>query len=294
MLIPHFIYHRPSSLKEACEMKAELGDKAVILAGGTDVIVNIKKGIISPENLISLRDLEELRSITFTKENKKTKIGACVTASDVIRNETIKKHFNALATGADSLGSPIIRNLATLGGNLVTARPAADLSPSFMSFDAKISLISVKGKREIPVNEMFLGPGKTVLEKDELLEEIVIDSPPPHSGCAYQKLGVRRALEIGLVNVAVFLTLEKPEGPIKEARIVLGSVAPVPMRAMRAERCLTGEQPGQDLFDKAAKAASEESRSIDDFRGSAEYRREMVRNLTKRNLVLAFNEAANH
>jgi CO/xanthine dehydrogenase FAD-binding subunit len=200
MLLPRFTYHRPSSLKEACEIKAELGNKGVILAGGTDVVVNMKKGIISPEALISLRDLEELRSVTSTGENKRTKMGACVTASDVISNKTINHHFRALVMGADSLGSPIIRNLATLGGNLITARPAADLSPSLMSYNAKITLISVKGKRKIPVNGMFLGPGKTVIKKDELLEEIIIDSFPPHSGSAYQKLISFKSCGTGLTG----------------------------------------------------------------------------------------------
>lgn len=290
MLIPRFNYLRPSSLNEACEMKSDLGEKACILAGGTDVIVNMKKGIIARENLISIRDVNELKDVSSNREKGKIRIGTCATASEIMQNGTIGERIPALAAGADSLGSPLIRNLATIGGNLVTARPAGDLMPALIAYDAKLVLTGLKGDREVSCQDFFTGPGKTIIREDEILREVIIHTPPPCTGCSYIKLGIRRALEIGLVNVAAFISLEDHDGPIKEARIVLGSVAPKPIRSVTAEKILIGEKPGKGLFIKAAKAASEDCSPIDDFRGSAEYRKEMVKNLTKRGLLDALNQ----
>jgi carbon-monoxide dehydrogenase medium subunit len=292
MLLPKFKYHRPATLKEACEIKAEFKNKALILAGGTDVIVNMKKGVISPESLISLRDVQDasLKSITFSKS--RLKIGAFSTASELMRSRHITGPFKALATGTGSLGSPLIRNMATIGGNLVTARPASDLAPSLMAYRAKVFLNSQSGSREVSLDEFFVGPGRTVIKEDEIMTEIILDQPSPYSGCAYIKLGTRKALEISLVNVAAFIALEKPNGLIKDTRIVLGAVGPTPIRALKAEEILMGQKPAEALLDEAAKAAASDSKPIDDFRGSAEYRRDMVGTLTVRALNEALNIAA--
>lgn len=286
MLIPRFIYHKPSTLKEACEIKGELKDKAMLLAGGTDLIVNMKRGVISPENIISLSDIEELGLHSVDRKNGQTRIGACGTVSSLIR-ERFLLPYSALMTGMEGLGSPIIRNLATIGGNIVTARPAADIPPPLISYNAKAVLTSISGKRELPMDEFFLGPGKTAINDDDILSEIVLDNPSAYSGSAYIKLGTRKALEISIVNVAVFISLEKPDGHIIFARIVMGAVGPVPLRAKTAEELLIGEKPSDKLFSDAGRAASGDSSPIDDFRGSAEYRRDMVKVLTERALKKA-------
>ncbi len=291
MLMPRFEYHRPATLKEACEIKAEFKDKAQILAGGTDLIVNLKKSLISPEILISLREIKELALKSIDFSNGSTRIGACSTASELTQSEHITGPFRALATGTGSLGSPLIRNMATIGGNLVTARPAADLAPSLMAYKGRVILNSLSKAREVSLDDFFTGPGKTVIKDDEILTEVVLDHPPPYSGCGYIKLGTRRALEISLVNVAAFITLEKPKGPVTDARIVLGAVGPTPLRALTAEKFLTGKRPDEGLFSDAARAAAKDSRPIDDFRGSAEYRRDMVKVLTKRALLEALRVA---
>jgi CO/xanthine dehydrogenase FAD-binding subunit len=290
MLIPRFIYHKPSTLKEACEIKGELKNKALLLAGGTDVLVNMKRGVISPENLISLNSIAEIASNSINDKKGQTIIGACGKVAGLM-NEKFLLPYNALRTGMDSIGSPIIRNLATIGGNIVTARPAADLSPSLIAYKATAVLNSVSGIREVSMDDFFIGVGKTVINDDEILTAIILNNLPSYSGSAYIKLGTRKALEISLVNVAAVITLEKPDGPIADARIVMGAVGPVPLRAKTAEKILIGEKPSAGLFAKAAEAAAaKDSSPIDDFRGSAEYRRDMVKVLTERALKKALND----
>jgi carbon-monoxide dehydrogenase medium subunit len=289
MLLPKFQYHEPSTLEEACQIMAELKERARPLAGGTDLLVNMKKGLISPKHVISLRMIEALREKDFSKET--LRIGACVTAADLAESGQIRETLSGLCKGAASLGSPLIRNQATVAGNLVTARPAADLPPSLMAYGADVMLKSNKGERSIPLKDFFKGPGQTLIGVDEILTKISIEAPPPNSGAGYIKLGVRKALEISLVNVAAFMALDDQDSTIKTARLVLGAVAPVPMRAHSAERILLGEKPTEALFSRAGEAAAKDARPIDDFRASAEYRKAMVEILTKRVLDAAYKEA---
>ncbi|MDD5206356.1 MAG: xanthine dehydrogenase family protein subunit M [Desulfobacterales bacterium] len=289
MLLPSFQYHEPKSLNEAIELLGEIGDGASILAGGTDLLVNMKKGKLSPKNIVCLSRVEELKRVK--RDNGLMRIGPCVTAADLKDREEVKSDFSALAEGAGLLGSPLIRNLATIGGNIVTARPAADLAPPLMAYGARVVLKKTEGERILPLEEFFLGPGQTSIETGEILCSIVLDSPPSFSGGGYVKLGLRKSLEISLVNVAAFLSLDGPSGPVRDARIVLGAVAPKPMRSSSAEETLIGGEPDERLFKIAAEKAAGDAKPIDDFRGSAEYRREMVKVLTKKALVKAYEEA---
>lgn len=289
MLLPAFEYHEPSGIEEACELLATLKEKASPLAGGTDLLVNMKKGIIAPPQILSLSGIKSLKNVN--KKKTQWEIGSCVTAGELAKSTQIRHDFAALSQAAANLGSPLIRNLATIGGNVVSARPAADLLPPLIVYGAKVVLHKKGTKRTVDMDNFFKGPGMTVKGADELLSEILLKDPPPYSGAGYVKLGKRRALEISVVNVAAFIALESPDGPIRDARIALGAVAPVPMRAGTAENVLKGEKPGESLFVKAGEAAIKDSRPIDDFRGSAEYRRDMVKEMTKRALIMAFEEA---
>ena len=285
MLLPKFEYHEPATLDEACRITAELRGRGKLLAGGTDLLVNMKKGILSPEDVVSLGRINELAEKSAS--NGEIRIGACVTADELSQWEDIRKPFRALSTGARGLGSPLIRNLATIGGNIVSARPAADFPPPLMAYGARVVLKTSSGERAVSLDDFFLGPGQTVMEPDEILTEIVIDKPPPYSGSSYIKLGIRKTLEISLVNVAVFIGLDSKDRTINRARVVLGAVAPVPMRAPSAEKILLGEKPGHALFERAGEAAAQESQPIDDFRASAAYRHAMVEVLTQRTLNAA-------
>lgn len=288
-LLPKFQYHDPSTLEEACQIMAELKEKAKPLAGGTDLFVNMKKGIISPENVVSLGRIGILGEKNVS--NGQIRLGSCMTVAELAQSDVIRTQFSALSVGANSLGSPLIRNLATIGGNLVSARPAADLPPSLIAYGAHVVLKKTSEDRRVPLSDFFRGPGQTVMGPDEILAEIVIDRPPSYSGAGYIKLGLRKSLEISIVNVAAFLSLDGQDGTITTARVVLGAVAPAPIRAPSSEQVLMGEKPGESLFAKAGEAASADSQPIDDFRGSAEYRRAMVEVLTKRTLNMALNNA---
>ncbi|MFC1823958.1 FAD binding domain-containing protein [Thermodesulfobacteriota bacterium] len=289
MLLPKFDFHEPQTIDEACTLLDELGERTKLLAGGTDLIVSMKRKILAPEHLVSLSEVQDLRTLDTSGDH--IRIGACLTAAELAESTDIRTSLNALNLGAGSLGSPLIRNRATIAGNLVTARPAADLPPPLMAFGAEVVLKSKAGERFVALKNFFKGPGETVAKPDEILTEIQVIKPPPHTGSAYIKLGTRQALEISLVNVAAFIALEKAEGGIKKARIVLGAVAPIPMRALSAEKILIGEAPGESLFEKAGEAAAADSQPIDDFRGSAEYRRAMVKTLTQRALDMACQQA---
>ncbi|MDY7037415.1 MAG: xanthine dehydrogenase family protein subunit M [Thermodesulfobacteriota bacterium] len=288
MLLPKFKYHDPSTLEEACQVIGELKQETRLLAGGTDLLVNMKKGIIATENLISLGRIEELKEKKFF--NGQLRLGACMTVAELAQSDEMKDMFNALHMGANSLGSPLIRNLATIGGNIVSARPSADLPPSLMAYDAHVVLRKSSRERTVPLSDFFLGPGQTIMEPVEILTEILLDKCPPRSGAAFIKLGVRKALEISLVNVAAFLCLDGQKDFITSSRVVLGAVAPIPMRAPSAEKILLGEKPDEDLFSRAGKAAARDCLPIDDFRGSAGYRRAMVEVLTKRTLKTAYDK----
>ena len=289
MFLPRFHYHEPTTLDEACQIMANLGAKARPIAGGTDLLVNMKQGLIAPQNLVSLQRIEELAGMDLS--GRVLRIKACQTVSELAQSGEIFSFLNALSLGAGALGSPLIRNIATVGGNLVSARPAADLPPPLMAHGAKVILKNVSGERTLSLDSFFLGPGQTAMKTDEIMAEVLIEKPKASSGSGYLKLGVRKALEISIVNVASYLELDEGHRAIRSARIVLGAVAPTPMRAFSAEEILMGEMPDQKLFYKAGQAASRESQPIDDLRGSADYRRDIVSVLTQRTLEMALGNA---
>lgn len=290
MILPKFDFHEPNSVTEASEMMAAYGKTARPLAGGTDLIVNMKKKIFAPKHLIYLGRIDALQS-TFTERGKLV-IGAGCTVAKLADSDIIKAKASALAKGAKSLGSPLVRNLATIGGNIGSARPAADLPPSLIAYGASAVLQSVRGERTLSIEELLTGPGMTAMRADEIITAISLPIAGFNQGAGYIQLGIRKAQDCNLVNVASFLSLNE-DGTIGSARIVMGSVGPTPLRAASAEKILIGEKPGDALFEKAKAAAAADSRPVLDFRGSAEYRRDMAGVLTQRTLNSAWQEIQN-
>jgi carbon-monoxide dehydrogenase medium subunit len=289
MLLPRFNFHDPLSMEEACQIMAEYGLKAKIIAGGTDLMVNMKKKLFTPEQLVSVSRLKELKKIE--KKDDIFTIGAGVTVVELAESAKIKNQLSALNAGAKSLGSPLVRNRATIGGNLASARPAADLPPSLMCYGSRVVLKNRDGKRTVPLDKFFLGPGFTTMGPEEILTEIQVDIPPPGSGAGYLQLGVRKAQDCNIVNAGSFISLDEKSGEIKKARVVLGCVGPTHIRAITVEKRLIGEKPGEKLFQKAAQDAKGECAPIDDFRGCSDYKKQMVGVLTFRTLELALREA---
>lgn len=290
MLLPKFEYHEPTTLEETLELLMELGGNAKVLAGGTDLLVKMKQKIDKPRHVISVARVPGMDEV-IPRNGHGVTVGAGVTAAALSRHELLRDRFEPLALAAGRLGAPMIRNRATIGGNLVNGRPAADLPPACMVLDAALKLKSVSGERDVPVHEFFRGPGETVIEPHELLVSINMETPKPWSGGAYIKLGARKTLEISMVNVAVMLTLQSADGPIADARIALGAVAPTPVRAFAAEDLLMGAAPSEELFQRAGEVGVGMCSPITDHRGTMEYRCMMIEVLTKRALGVALERA---
>jgi aerobic carbon-monoxide dehydrogenase medium subunit len=290
MLLPNFDFHDPGSLKEALTLKKKYGQNAKALAGGTDLLVHIKKKLVKVENIISLSKIKDLCDIK--KEGTSVIIGACVTMAKLSESDIITKNFSALKSGAESLGNHLIRNRATIGGNACNASPAGDTLPALLVYDAVALIESIDGKREIPIAEFFKGPGKSDIQDNEILTGFRLPIPAENSGAHYIQLGKRKSSEINVVNVASFIQFDPETKNIKTARISLGSVAATPIRATKAEAVLEGKAAEESLFFEAGEVArKDDCKPIDDFRGTAVYRQAMVGVLTKRTLLAAFELA---
>jgi len=292
MALPRFQYHEPTSLAQACQMLQAFGERAALLAGGTDLLVKMRNRESQPQKIVSLAEIEEIKEINFTGSDKS--IGACCTVSQIAESVDVQSTFPALASGAERLGSPAVRNIATIGGNVMTASPAADLPPALIAYGAKVRLIREDQERFLPLEQFFRGPGATHIRKDEILADLHLEKPPEFSGAEFFKLGNRKALQISIVNGACYLALNPRSGEIEKARVVLGAVAPTLVRAFSTENILMGERPSADLFFEAGRAAAHDCSPIDDLRSSAEYRRDMVRVLTSRTLHAALKEIRKH
>ncbi len=290
MLLPNFDFHQPSSVQEALALKKEYGDDAKFLAGGTDLLVHLKKKLVTTKALISLTKIQELNAIN--ESGTDLIIGACATMAQISSHPVVQKKFYAVKLGCDNLGNHLIRNRATIGGNACNASPAGDTLGGLLVCGAFAMLESSGAKREIPIRDFFTGPGKTLMSADELLTGFKLPLPPANSGSDYIQLGKRKSSEIDVVNVASYLEYDPASDTVVKTRIALGSVAPTPVRAPRAEETAAGKKAEDALFYAAGEAArKEDCKPIDDFRGSAGYRAAMVGVLTKRTLSAALNQA---
>ena len=283
-----FEYIEPSSIAEIVALLARYGPQARILAGGTDVLTALKEGWERPEWIISLGRIPDLATIWYD-EREGLRIGALATVRSVETAPVVRSHYPALAAAAGTLASVQIRNLATVAGNICRASPSADMAPILVALQAEVRLVGPAGERIVPLGSFFVGPGRTVLGRDELLTEILVPPLGLSAGAAYIKHSPRRAMDLAVVGVAVVVALDC--AICRDARIVLGAVAPIPLRARLAEQVLIGYQVTPALAEEAGRLAADEAQPISDVRGSAGYRRAMVALLTKR-AVLQSTDAA--
>ena len=283
-----FDYHSPGSVEEAVRLLLDLGEGACVLAGGTDLLVKCHHGMIHPKAVVSLNAIDGLKSITF-KRNQGLTIGAGARLADVEAHPDIRRRYPAVAYAASVTANTQIRNMGTVAGNLCNAAPSAENAPTLMAMNAEVAVLGKAGERRLPLEDFFKGPGKTALEPEEILTSIFVPLPPPRSGASYQHISARGKVDISAVCVGAMATLSK--GACQEVRIALGAVAPVPMRAGKAERILQGKKPTPERIEQAAEQAMKESRPISDMRASAAYRKAMVRVLTKRALQEALMRA---
>jgi CO/xanthine dehydrogenase FAD-binding subunit len=272
----------------ACQQALADAPDVKLVAGGTDLLPQMKTGMLKARRVVDLSQLVELKAIERLGDGG-VRVGAGVSARALELSPALKDGFIAVAESAGVVGSLQIRNLATLGGNLANAAPSADMAPPLLALDADCVIQGPRGQRRVAAAEFFQGVRRTVLAPDELLVEIVIPAPGPGSGGNYVRHTPRRELDIAVVGVASQLTIQ--DGRCVKARIALGAVAPVPLRARAAEARLEGEKITPALIDEAAKLAVDASSPISDQRGSAEFRRHLVRVLTRRTLTTALERA---
>lgn len=275
-----FEYLEPKELRAACGFLAQYEGKAAFIAGGTDLLVSIKEGRVRPEYVVDIRVIPDLDHILYERDS--IRIGTLATLDEIGHSPLIREKVPILAETAQQMANPGIRNMATIGGNLCTAAPSADLAPPLIGLGATVKIMGSRGERKIPVEDFFIGPNENALKDAEILTEIRVPIPPPNTEGVYMKMTARTAIDIALVGVATLLRLDDRAARVGEARIVLGAVAPTPIRARKAEASIKGYAMDDQLLESVAKAAAEEAKPISDVRGSAEYRREMVKVLTKR------------
>jgi carbon-monoxide dehydrogenase medium subunit len=285
-----FEYYQPRTLPEALSLLEKSGPGMHILAGGTDLLVWVKQKTIRPQAVLDIKTIKELHGLKVAAKGQGL-IGPLTTARELIEwCEDIGK-FKNLKTAASRLGSPIIRNRATIGGNLCTASPAGDLSLALLSYDTRVVIQGPTGQRTLGLQEFFKGPGQMDLAAHEMLVEIQVTPPPEQSGEAFFKLGLRKALQCSVVSVAATVIPEVNEpDKIGHVFVALGAVAPTPMRATRAQSVLAGRKWSSQRAKKAARVAAEECAPLSDIRASKDYRREMISVLTLRVLNKAWEE----
>jgi len=287
MRLPHFQYVAPRTLDEACSLLAEHPKEASALAGGTDLLVKMKQRRIVPRYVVNLKAILGIDYITYD-ENDGLRIGALTTIQSLKNSITVRRHCRILAQAAGVESSVQIRNVATLGGNIANASPAADAPLALIALGASLVLTRAGGMREVLLENFFVGPGQTVLQPGEIISEIRVPPLRARTGGAYLKHAMRRT-DIAIVSVAVLARLGKEV--CDDVKIALGSVAPTAFRTKRAEQLLTGKRITDELAGEAARAAMEESRPIDDIRGYAEYRLKTVFDITRQAIIEATQDA---
>lgn len=283
MYLPDFDYHAPESVGEACALLAKLGKSAKILAGGTDLLHKMKLGKEEPGDLVSLRRIEALKAIR-REPGGSVVIGAAATHNALMESEILHSSYFSISDAAHQMASNQIRNLGTVGGNIVNAAPSADLVPILIALDASITLVSAQGQREMELEEFFTEPASSVIRHGEILTAITIPEQAT-TGSRYVKFGLRRSGALAVVGAAAAVTIK--DGVILTARLALSSSAPKPIRAKQTEAWLIGKRADEATFGEAAKMVSEEVRPRDSIRGSADYRRHLAGVLAKRALAAA-------
>jgi carbon-monoxide dehydrogenase medium subunit len=278
----HFEYHSPHSLQDAVALKSSLGPDAHFWAGGTDLVLKWKREVVRPAHCIDLTAIDGLRYVT-QDDDSMVRIGALTTLRELERADRSDPSLATVSRVAQMMDTVQTRSIATIGGNLCNASPAADLVPTLIALDAKVVIFASSGTRTIPVQQVMVGPGRTSLQHDEMITEIQIPTPSERRASCYQRID-RTVVDIAIVGAAAGLWVDA-DGCVEDARIALGAVAPTAIRAGQAEQLLRGVSLADikgDLLEAVGVSASEEATPIDDVRASAAYRKAMARVLTRR------------
>jgi carbon-monoxide dehydrogenase medium subunit len=277
-------FYQPATLQEASRLLKENGPGGRFLAGGTDLVIAMKEKGLVPKYIVDLKRIAGLTGIRETADGAVT-LGALTTMREVEISPLINRKYPFLAQSAAEVGSIQIRNRATVGGNMANATPSADVAPALIALNALVKIVGTDGERVLPLEDFFRGPGQTVMTSDEILTEITIPKSRETLVGDYIKFSPREMMDLAYVGIAV--AYGRDGGKCTGARIVLGAVAPTPIRARKAEALLEGQELTEALAERAGAIAATEAKPISDVRSTADYRRAMVGAMTKRALLNA-------
>lgn len=281
-------YEAPTTVQDAVKLLAQLGERGRPMCGGTDLIIQLRAGVRRPECVVDVKKIADLRHISFDPK-KGLRLGAAVPAIEIYENAEMQRRYPGLTEAAHLIGSLQVQSRASVGGNLCNGSPAADTTPALIALGARARIAGPKGEREVKVEDFCTAPGRTVLQPDELLVELLIDPPKAHSSDAYLRFIPRNEMDIAVVGVGSCVQLDGDK--VVAARIGLGAVAPTPLFAAKASESLVGKKLDEAAIERAARLATEQSTPIDDMRGTAEFRRHLVGVLTRRTLLKAAERA---
>jgi carbon-monoxide dehydrogenase medium subunit len=280
----------PATLPEALGLLADEGDASAALAGGTDLLLRIRRGARKYRSVVNIKFVPGLTGLSWDAQRGLT-MGALTTFRAIEQDEHVRRHYHALVEAARVVAGVQLRNLATVGGNIGNASPSADSVPPLVALGAAIEIASANGTRIVPIENCISGPGRTVLTHGEIFTTISVPAPAARSGNAFSRFSPRSAMDIGIASVAASVTLDA-DGRCADCRIALGAVSPIPLRATAAENVLQGERITAAIADASGELAAAATKPISDIRGTAAYRRAIVRTLTIRVVQQAAARAA--
>ena len=281
-------YEAPTTLDQAVSILKAHGENARPFCGGTDIIIQLRAGVRRTEHLVDVKKIKELQTLFFDAK-KGLRLGAAVPCIEISESDVMRRHYPGLTEAAHLIGSLQIQNRASVGGNLCNGSPAADTTPALIALGARARIVGPNGEREVPVEAFVVSPGRTVLKPGELLVELLVPAPAPHSSDAYLRFIPRNEMDIAVVGVGASLTLDGDK--VKAARIALGAVAATPILASKAADAIIGKKLDDAALEAAGRAASEACSPIDDMRGTAEFRLHITAVLTRRVLSIAAERA---
>jgi carbon-monoxide dehydrogenase medium subunit len=288
-LMMGFHVARPTDVDGVMAAIAEGGPGTKLLAGGTDLLIQLRFGVIHPSAVVDLSGVSSLQSLTVV--DGALRIGARATVTSVEWSPEVAARFPALREPAQQLGSRQIRNTATVAGNVCHASPSAEFTPALIALDARVEIRGPTGDRVLPVEDFVVGPGQNALEEGEMVTALLVPAPPARTGACYDGLKVRKIMDIAVVSAAASVTLDASGAVCEDARIALGAVAAVPFRATEAEDLLRGQELTPELLDMAARAAGDAAKPITDVRATREYRAAMIVRSARRALNRATERA---
>jgi carbon-monoxide dehydrogenase medium subunit len=288
-MIREFVYLKAKTIKEVLGLLEQHKDDYKIICGGQSLLILMRQGLVAPRNLIDIKSVKELSYIKF-KPKQGLKIGATTTHREIEKSSLIKKYYPLLADMEENLASVQTRNWGSIGGNLAHGDPAGDPGPIFMALNASVKMANSERERTIPIEEFFVDYFETALEEGELLIEVQLPAIPPRTATVYEKFNIIKN-DQGIVSVAASITMDDDRVSCKEARIVLGAAAPTPIRAQKAEQLLRGQKLDNGLLEKIGKKAFEEADPVTDIHATEEFRRHLIKALTKRMVRKAWEQA---